>query len=269
VPFEQRGGEVLQQTGVELSASEGSTGGNLSDKEQRFGIANSALWGTVTTAASNGSVISGHDAWTGGAAIVPLTLMGMGEVIFGGVGSGLYGMLLFVVVAVFVAGLMVGRTPEYLGKKIGGREIKLTLIGILVMPVGLLIMLAAAVTTDAGTASIFNAGPQGFGEAYYAYTSQFNNNGSAFAGYGVTELSATLGGVAMLLGRFLPILAVLALAGALSTRRVAPFSAGTLRTTTPTFVATLIFVIILVAALTFLPALALGPIAVELSGSPF
>ncbi len=269
VPFEQRGGEVLQQTGVELSASEGTTGGNLSDKEQRFGIANSALWGTVTTAASNGSVISGHDAWTGGAAVVPLTLMGMGEVIFGGVGSGLYGMLLFVVVAVFVAGLMVGRTPEYLGKKIGGREIKLTLIGILVMPVGLLIMLAAAVTTDAGTASIFNAGPQGFGEAYYAYTSQFNNNGSAFAGYGVTELSASLGGVAMLLGRFLPILAVLALAGALSTRRVAPFSAGTLRTTTPTFVATLIFVIILVAALTFLPALALGPIAVELSGSPF
>ena len=141
VPFEQRGGEVLQQTGVELSASEGSTGGNLSDKEQRFGITNSALWGVSTTAASNGSVISGHDAWTGGAAAVPLTLMGMGEVIFGGVGSGLYGMLLFAVVAVFVAGLMVGRTPEYLGKKIGGREIKLTLIGILVMPVGLLIML--------------------------------------------------------------------------------------------------------------------------------
>ena len=128
---------------------------------------------------------------------------------------------------------MVGRTPEYLGKKIGGREIKLTMIGVLVMPVGLLIMLAAAVTTDAGTASIFNAGPQGFGEAYYAYTSQFNNNGSAFAGYGVTEMSATLGGVAMLIGRFVPILAVLALAGALSTKPVAPFSAGTLRTTTP------------------------------------
>jgi K+-transporting ATPase ATPase A chain len=267
--FEQRGGEVLQQTGVELTASEDSTGGNLSDKEQRFGIANSALWGTVTTAASNGSVNSGHDAWTGGAAVVPLTLMGMGEVIFGGVGSGLYGMLLFAVVAVFVAGLMVGRTPEYLGKKIGGKEIKLTLIGVLVMPIGLLIMIAAAVTTDAGTASIFNAGPQGFGEAYYAYTSQFNNNGSAFAGYGVTEMSATLGGVAMLLGRFVPILAVLALADALSGTRVAPYTAGTLRTTTPTFVAMLIFVIVLVAALTFLPALALGPIGVELSGSPF
>jgi len=222
-----------------------------------------------TTAASNGSVNSGHDAWTGAAAVVPLTLMGMGEVVFGGVGSGLYGMLLFVVLAVFVAGLMVGRTPEYLGKKIGGREIKLTMIGVLVMPVGLLIVLAAALTTDAGTASIFNTGPQGFGEAFYAYTSQFNNNGSAFAGYGVTELSATLGGVAMLIGRFAPILAVLALAGALSGKQVAPFNAGTLRTTTPTFVVTLLFVIVLVAALTFLPALALGPIATQLSGSPF
>jgi K+-transporting ATPase ATPase A chain len=267
--FEQRGGEVLQQTGVELAASEDSTGGNLSDKEQRFGIVNSALWGTVTTAASNGSVNAGMDAWTGGAAVVPLTLMGMGEVVFGGVGSGLYGMLLFAVVAVFVAGLMVGRTPEYLGKKIGAKEIKLTLIGLLVMPIGLLVMIAAAVTTDAGTASIFNAGPQGFGEAYYAYTSQFNNNGSAFAGYGVTEMSATLGGVAMLLGRFVPILAVLALADALSGRRVAPYTAGTLRTATPTFVTMLIFVIVLMAALTFLPALALGPIGVELSGSPF
>ena len=269
VPFEQHGGQVLRDSGVELSASADSAGGNMSDKEVRFGITNSALWGTVTTAASNGSVNSGHDAWTGAAAVVPLTLMGMGEVVFGGVGSGLYGMLLFVVLAVFVAGLMVGRTPEYLGKKIGGREIKLTMIGVLVMPVGLLIVLAAALTTDAGTASIFNTGPQGFGEAFYAYTSQFNNNGSAFAGYGVTELSATLGGVAMLIGRFAPILAVLALAGALSGKQVAPFNAGTLRTTTPTFVVTLLFVIVLVAALTFLPALALGPIATQLSGSPF
>ena len=128
--------------------------------------------------------------------------MTIGEVAPGGVGSGLYGMLLFVVVAVFIAGLMVGRTPEYLGKKIGAREIKLTMIGVLVMPIGLLVMLAVAVATSAGTASIFNAGPQGFSEAFYAYASQWNNNGSAFAGYGVTELSATLGGVAMLLGRF-------------------------------------------------------------------
>jgi potassium-transporting ATPase potassium-binding subunit len=269
VPFEQHGGQVLRDTGVELSASADSAGGNMSDKEQRLGITDSALWGTVTTAASNGSVISGHDAWTGGAAVVPLTLMGVGEVVFGGVGSGLYGMLLFVVLAVFVAGLMVGRTPEYLGKKIGGREIKLTMIGVLVMPVGLLIMLAAALTTHAGTASILNSGPQGFGEAFYAYASQWNNNGSAFAGYGVTELAATLGGVAMLIGRFAPILAVLALAGALAGKPVAPVSAGTLRTTTPTFVVTLIFVIVLVAALTFLPALALGPVATQLSGSPF
>ena len=269
VPFEQHGGQVLRDTGVQLSASADSAGGNMSDKEVRFGITDSALWGTVTTAASNGSVNSGHDAWTGAAAVVPLTLIGMGEVVFGGVGSGLYGMLLFVVLAVFVAGLMVGRTPEYLGKKIGAREIKLTMIGVLVMPIGLLVMLAAAVATRAGTASIFNAGPQGFSEAFYAYTSQFNNNGSAFAGYGVTELSATLGGVAMLIGRFAPLLAVLALAGALSGKQVAPFSAGTLRTTTPTFVVTLLFVIVLVAALTFLPALVLGPIATQLSGSPF
>jgi len=266
LPFEQRGSQVLRDTGVELSATANSTGGNLSDKEQRFGIANSVLWGTATTAASNGSVNSGHDAWTGGAAVVPLTLLGVGEVIFGGVGSGLYGMLLFVLVAVFIGGLMVGRTPEYLGKKIESREIKLASIGILAMPVGVLIMLAVAVTTDAGLASVFNAGPQGFGEAFYAYSSQFNNNGSAFAGYGGLEFSTTLGGVAMLFGRFLPIIAVLAVAGALSVKKVSPAGAGTLRTTNPTFVVTLVFVILLVAALTFVPALALGPIAVEAGG---
>jgi K+-transporting ATPase ATPase A chain len=268
-PFEQRGSEVLQETGVELSATDDQAGGNMSDKEVRFGPLNTSLFAAVTTGTSTGAVNGGHDALTGGGGAVALTLITLGEVAPGGVGSGLYGMLLFVVVAVFIAGLMVGRTPEYLGKKIGGKEIKLTMIGILVMPIGLLIMLAAAVTTDAGAASIFNTGPQGFSEAFYAYGSQFNNNGSAFAGYGVTEMAATLGGVAMLLGRFLPMLAVLALAGALSRKQVAPFSAGTLRTTTPTFVATLIFVILLVAALNFIPALALGPIATELSEMPF
>jgi K+-transporting ATPase ATPase A chain len=266
LPFEQRGSQVLRQTGIELSATDGSTGGNMSDKEQRFGVANSVLWGTATTAASNGSVNSGHDAWTGGAAVVPLTLMAVGEVVFGGVGSGLYGMLLFVLVAVFIAGLMVGRTPEYLGKKIEAREVKLALVGLLIMPVGVLIMLAVAVTVDAGTASIYNAGPQGFAEAMYAYVSQFNNNGSAMAGYGATEFSTTLGGVAMLFGRFIPMLAVLAVAGALSTKKIAPVTAGTLRTATPTFVVTLIFVILLVAALTFVPALALGPIASQAGG---
>ncbi len=269
LPFEQRGSEVLQQTGVELSAGDGQAGGNMSDKEVRFGIAGTALFGVATTASSDGAVNGGFDAWTGGGVAVPLTLMSLGEVAYGGVGSGMYGMLLFVVIAVFIGGLMIGRTPEYLGKKIEGREIKLTLIGLLVMPVGLLVMLAVVVTSDAGTASMLNPGPQGFGEAFYAYSSQWNNNGSAMAGYGATELSTTLGGVAMLLGRFAPLLAVLALAGALSRKPVAPFSAGTLRTTTPTFVVTLIFVIILVAALNFISALALGPLATELSGRPF
>jgi K+-transporting ATPase ATPase A chain len=224
------------------------------------------LWGVTTTAASNGSVNSGHDAWTGGAAVVPLTLMGMGEVVFGGVGSGMYGMLLYVLIAVFVAGLMVGRTPEYLGRRIEAREIKLAMVGVLVMPVGVLVMLAAAMVTQDGLASVFNAGPQGFAEAFYAYNSQFNNNGSAFAGYGATEFSTTLGGVAMLFGRFVPILAVMAIAGALATKRMAPVTAGTLRTTTPTFVVMLLFVILLVAALTFVPALVLGPVATQLSG---
>ena len=266
LPFEQQGSQVLKGTGVELEATATSPGGNLQDKEVRFGIANSVLWGATTTAASNGSVNSGHDAWTGGAAVVPLTLLGVGEVVFGGVGSGLYGMLLMVLVAVFIGGLMVGRTPEYLGKKIGAREIKLASIGILAMPVGVLVMVAAAVTTKSGTASIFNAGPQGFAEALYAYMSQFNNNGSAFAGYGATELSTTLGGVAMLLGRFIPIISVLAVAGALAGKRVTPPGLGTLRTASPTFVALLVGVVILVAALTFVPALFLGPVAVQAGG---
>ena len=269
LPFEQRGGEVLQGTGVELSAGDGQAGGNMSDKEVRFGIASTALFGVATTASSDGAVNGGFDAWTGGGVAVPLTLMSLGEVAFGGVGSGLYGMLLFVLVAVFIGGLMIGRTPEYLGKKIEAREIKLSMIGLLVMPVGLLVMLAAVVTAEAGTASMLNPGPQGFAEAFYAYSSQWNNNGSAMAGYGATGVSTTLGGVAMLLGRFAPLLAALALAGALSGKRVAPFGAGTLRTTTPTFVVTLLFVIVLVAALSFIPALVLGPVAVELSGPPF
>jgi K+-transporting ATPase ATPase A chain len=274
VPFENRGSEVLQSSGVELQAGDGHAGGfqpggNMSDKEVRFGSGPTALWAAVTTGTSTGAVDGGHDALTGGAGAVTLALMTIGEVAPGGVGSGIYGMLLFVVVAVFIAGLMVGRTPEYLGKKIGAREIKLTMIGVLVMPIGLLLMLAVVVTTGAGTASIFNTGPQGFAEAFYADASQWNNNGSAFAGYGVTDLSATLGGVAMGLGRFVSMLAVLGLAGALVRRPVAPFSAGTLRTTTPTFVVTLIVVIALVAALNVIPALALGPVATELSGRPF
>ncbi len=268
-PFEQRGSEVLERSGVELAAGDGQSGGNMSDKEVRFGAVDTAVFAAATTGTSSGAVNGGHDALTGGAGAVALTLMAIGEVAPGGVGSGLYGMLLFVVVAVFIAGLMVGRTPEYLGKKIGAREIKLTMVGVLVMPIGLLACLAAAVATEAGTASMYNAGPQGFAEAFYAYASQWNNNGSAFAGYGVTDLAATLGGVAMLLGRFIPMIAVLALAGALAHRTPVPPGAGTLRTTTPTFVVTLVFVILLVATLNVIPALALGPIATELSGRPF
>jgi K+-transporting ATPase ATPase A chain len=266
LPYEQRGSQVLRQTGVELSATADSPGGNMQDKEVRFGIANSVLWGAETTAASNGSVNSGHDAWTGGAAVVPLTLLGVGEVVFGGVGSGLYGMFLLVLVAVFIGGLMVGRTPEYLGKKIEAREIKLASIGILAMPIGVLVMVAVAVTVGAGKASIFNAGPQGFAESLYAYMSQFNNNGSAMAGYGLKDFSATLGGVAMLFGRYIPILSAMAVAGALSTKRITPPGLGTLRTASPTFAITLIGVIILIAALTFVPAFVLGPVAVQAGG---
>jgi K+-transporting ATPase ATPase A chain len=235
----------------------------------RFGISSTVTFGVATTASSDGAVNGGFDAWTGGAVAVPLSLISLGEVAYGGVGSGLYGMLLFVVVAVFIGGLMIGRTPEFLGKRIEAREIKLSLVGLLAMPIGLLVMLACAVTVDSGTESMLNAGPQGFAEAFFAYSSQWNNNGSAMAGYGATQLSATLGGVAMLLGRFAPLIAVLALAGALSRKRLVPVGAGTLRTTTPTFVATLIFVIVLFGAPNFVPALALGPIATELSGNPF
>jgi len=266
VGSEQHGSQVLRGTGVELSATDGSTGGNMQDKETRFGIANSALWTTVATGTSTGAVNSGFDAYTGAGGLVPMAMLSLGEVTPGGVGTGMYGMLLLVIVTVFIAGLMVGRTPEYLGKKIEGREIKLASIGILAMPIGVLVMVAAAVAAAAGKASVFNAGPQGFSESTYAYLSQFNNNGSAFAGYGVTDFAATLGGVAMLFGRYVPILAVLALAGALSGKKVAPAGLGTLRTSNPTFIAMLIFVIVLVAGLTFFPAWVLGPIATQLSG---
>ena len=182
-----------------------------------------------------------------------------GEVIFGGVGSGLYGMLLFVLLAVFIAGLMVGRTPEYLGKKIEAREIKLTLIGVLYPALAVLVLAGLAVATASGKASIFNAGPQGFSETLYAYASQGNNNGSAFAGYAGTTFAELVGGLAMIGARFVPMLAALAVAGSLATKRVAPLGAGTFRTDTPTFVFLLVFVVAIVAALTFFPALLLGP----------
>jgi potassium-transporting ATPase potassium-binding subunit len=273
---------ALTAAGVHTAANSGSTG-NLSDKEQRFGIANSALWSTATTAASNGSVNAAQEAYSGFGGMTPLVNMMTGEVIFGGVGSGLYGMLLVVLLTVFLAGLMVGRTPEYLGKKIQAREVKLVAIGVLYMPVVVLVAASLAIATPAGKKSIYDSGPQGFSETLYAYTSQTNNNGSAFAGYtgfvqpnppGNTGASGVsfadlLGGLCMLLGRFIPLLAALAVAGSLAAKRPAPAGPGTFRTDSPIFLMLLVGVVVIVAALSFLPALALGPIVQGLTNQLF
>ena len=272
---EQAGSPAQEAAGISAT-SDGSdtTGGNLEGKEQRFGIASSTEWAAITTAASNGSVNSALDSYTGVGGAVPLVNMLTGEVIFGGVGSGLYGMLLFVLLGVFIAGLMVGRTPEYLGKKIEAKEIKLVMIGTLAVPLLVLFFTSVAISTKWGAPSIYNSGPQGFSETLYAYGSQANNNGSAFAGFtgfvqpnapgnvgsfGIT-FADLLGGFAMLIGRFVPMLAALAVAGSLAGKRIAPAGPGTLRTDNGTFVLLLIFVIVVVAALTFFPALLLGPI---------
>jgi K+-transporting ATPase ATPase A chain len=280
---ESKATPALTAAGVTAEATSGSTGGNLQDSEQRNGIATSALWASATTAASNGSVNSAHEAYSGLGSLTPLTMMMTGEVIFGGVGSGLYGMLLTVLLTVFLAGLMVGRTPEYLGKKIQAREVKLVAIGVLYMPVIVLIATAVAIGTPAGQESIYNSGPQGFAETLYAYTSQGNNNGSAFAGYtgflqpnapgndgatGIT-LATLLGGMVMLLCRYIPLLAALAVAGSLAAKRPAPAGPGTFRTDSPIFIVLLIGVIVIVAALSFLPALALGPIVQGLTNQLF
>ena len=264
-PAEQHGSQVLRASGVNITQGHGQSGGNMADKEVRFGIANTALWGTVTTDASNGSVDGGHDAFTAFGGLVPLVNIFFGEVIFGGVGSGLYGMFFYIVIAVFIAGLMVGRTPEYLGKKIEAREIKYAAVGALFVPTMVLALTALSVVTKGGLASVFNPGAHGFSEALYAYTSQSNNNGSAFAGYGATNFSATFGAIAMLLGRFAPLLAALALGGSLAGKKIAPVSAGTFRTDGPTFVVLLVGVIILTAGLMVFPALTLGPVVEGLS----
>jgi potassium-transporting ATPase potassium-binding subunit len=264
-PLEQHGSQVLRSSGVDISGGDGQSGGNMTDKEVRFGIANTALWAVATTNASNGSVNGGHDALTAGGGAVPITNMFTGEVIFGGVGSGLYGMVFYIVIAVFVAGLMVGRTPEYLGKKIEAREVKLAAVGALFVPTMVLTMVAVAVVTDVGLASIYNAGAHGFSEAFYAYDSQGNNNGSAFAGYGATDFSTRFGTVALYLGRFVPLIAALALAGALANKKIVPASAGTFRTDGPTFSVLLVAVVVLTAGLMIFPALALGPLVEALS----
>jgi K+-transporting ATPase ATPase A chain len=250
---------------VDQAAGSSQAGGNMEGKETRFGIVNSVLWASATTAASNGSVNSMHDSYTPLGGLVPLFLMQFGEVVFGGVGSGLYGMIVFAIIAVFIAGLMVGRTPEYLGKKIEPYEMKMASLLILIMPIIVLGLTAVAVLTEAGTSSRLSPGAHGFSEILYAYTSQGNNNGSAFAGLNAnTPFYNITGGLAMLISRFWLAVPTLALAGSLARKKGTPVGPGTLPTHTPLFAALLIGVIIMVGALTFLPALALGPVVEEL-----
>ncbi|MBI5303523.1 MAG: potassium-transporting ATPase subunit KdpA [Chloroflexi bacterium] len=256
---------ALAKLGIDQIASETQEGGNMEGKEVRFGIANSALWATATTSASNGSVNSMHDSYMPLGGMVALIMMHLGEVIFGGVGSGLYGMLALVVVAVFVAGLMVGRTPEYLGKKIEVYEMKMASLAILIMPLMVLGFTAIALSLDAGRATILNPGAHGFSQVLYAFTSMGNNNGSAFAGLGVnTPFYNILGGLAMLIARYWLAIPMLALAGSLARKKTVPPSAGTLPTHTPLFIGWLVAIVIIVAALNFIPALALGPIVEQL-----
>ena len=244
-------------------------GFNMEGKEQRFGIASTALWVVVTTAASCGAVNGAMESLTALGGTVPMAQMQTGEVIFGGVGSGLYSMLLFAILAVFLCGLMVGRTPEFLGKKIEAREVRLTVLGTIGVPLLVLVTSAVAIATTYGRASILASGPQGWSETLYAYTSQANNNGSAFAGYGAVTYSSVVGGLAMLAGRFVPLLVVLAIAGSLAGKRVAPAGAGTFRTDSPTFAVVLAGVVVIVALLTFVPALLLGPVVQSMTGQLF
>jgi K+-transporting ATPase ATPase A chain len=278
---EAHGSPAQHAAGLHTAATAGSAGGNLEGKEQRFGIAGSALFDVITTVTSCGAVNSAIESFTGIGGAVPFANLSASEVIFGGVGTGLYSILLYVILAVFIGGLMVGRTPEYLGKKIEAREIKLVTLGILITPLAALFCTAMATASRAGRASIsaVGVGPQGFSETFYAYLSQANNNGSALAGYtgfiqpaagnvgshGVT-FADLLGGFDMLFARFVPILFALAVAGSLAGKRVSPPGLGTMRTDNPTFVVLLIGVIVLVGALTFFPAILLGPVVQGLTG---
>jgi len=262
---EQSGNPALAALGVDQTASALQSGGNMEGKETRFGIANSALWATATTSASNGSVNSMHDSYIPMGGFVPMFLMQLGEVVYGGVGSGLYGMLAFVIVAVFVAGLMVGRTPEYLGKKIEAFEMKMASLILLIPILAAKIGTAIAVSIPAGQATIFNPGAHGFSEVLYAFSSAAGNNGSAFAGIGVnTPFYNTALGIVMFVSRYWLIIPVLAIAGSLAAKKKIPVGAGTLPTHTPLFIAWLLGVIIIVGALSFIPALSLGPIVEQL-----
>ena len=263
--FEQRGTPVLTAAGADQSPSSMQAGGNMEGKETRFGIANSAIWATATTAASNGSVNAMHDSFTPLGGLIPMWLIQFGEVVFGGVGSGLYGMLVFALIAVFIAGLMVGRTPEYLGKKIEAYEMKMASLVILIPAVMILFGTSLAVSTDAGRAGVFNPGAHGFSEVLYAVTSAVGNNGSAFGGIGANSTFYNLLlGICMWVGRFWLAIPVLAIAGALARKKLVPAGAGTLPTHTPLFAGLVVGTVLLVGALTFVPALALGPIVEHL-----
>ncbi len=268
LPAEQHGSAALRHSGVSLAASSNQPGGNMEGKEVRYGLAETGVFAVGTTNTSTGAVIASHDSLTPLGGAVAIVNIFMGEITPGGVGVGMNGILLYIILAVFIAGLMVGRTPEYLGKKIEAKQIKLALVGTVFVPIIVLVMTAVAVATHAGLISMYNTAAHGFSEALYAYTSQGNNNGSAFAGYTGGQgynLADYMGGVGMLLGRFVLIITTLAVAGSLAGRRVHPAGLGTLRNDTPMFGVMLVGVILLVSALTILPALALGPIVEALS----
>jgi K+-transporting ATPase ATPase A chain len=266
---EQSGNPVLTGVGVDQAWSPEQAGGNMEGKEVRFGIASSALWATATTAASSGSVNAMHDSFTPLGGLVPMWLMQLGEVVFGGVGSGLYGLLMFGVIAVFMAGLMVGRTPELLGKKLQAFEMKMASLVILLPAAAVLLGTAVACMLEPGYSAVGNPGPHGFSEMLYAFSSAANNNGSAFAGLDASgSFYATGLGLCMLVGRYWVIVPVLAVAGSLARKNTVPASAGTLPTDTPLFVLLLAGTVLLVGALTFVPALALGPLVEHLQVQP-
>ncbi|AGW94406.1 potassium-transporting ATPase subunit KdpA [Cupriavidus sp. DF5525] len=265
---EQMANPALSGLPVDHASSLLQAGGNMEGKETRFGIAASALFATITTAASCGAVNAMHDSFTAIGGLVPMLLMQLGEVVFGGVGSGLYGMLVYAVLAVFIAGLMIGRTPEYLGKKIEAYEMKMTAVAILVTPLLVLLGTSVAVMAEAGRAGVFNPGTHGFSEILYALSSAANNNGSAFAGLSAnTPFYNTLLAAAMWFGRFWIIIPVLALAGSLAAKKRVPPSGGTMPTHGPLFVVLLVGTVLMVGALTYVPALALGPVAEQLQGA--
>jgi K+-transporting ATPase ATPase A chain len=263
---ESAGNPAFDRLGIQTAATATQGGGNMEGKEVRFGLANSTLWATATTDASNGSVNSMHDSYTPLGGMVPLFNIMLGEVIIGGVGSGLYGMLLFAIVAVFIAGLMVGRTPEYLGKKIEAKEVKMSVLAlILILPLSILGFTALAVVHPEGLKGPLNAGPHGFSEILYVFTSGTGNNGSAFAGISANTFFYNLtNGLSMLFGRFLFIVPMMAVAGSLVNKKIVPASAGTFPTTSGLFIALLVGVILIVGGLVYFPALALGPIVEHL-----